>query len=160
MKSYDIPHKGNEYYYSGMRSTLAGFIWSLMGVIIYSVASDLSFKKYAVMESWGVLVLMLLFIFFIGWSTNRFKNTLFVWSKTRKPQYNRKKAERWYTFLQLSTGVFCAFFFDCMFKEITKELIITTFIFWFFFVMGMNGFTNNAVEITETRVKEKLRETA
>ncbi|WP_029568907.1 hypothetical protein [Pantoea ananatis] len=148
MKRYDIPLVGNEYYYEGFRANIMSFVVALVGVVIYSVIKLYPSPGFTNNPSWialGGVILSLLIIF--AW-TKKFSNRFYVFNKSKVPTYNPVRAKFWFGIYQLTTGVFCSFFFDILFSEVTLRLTITTLVFLFIFAVSLNGYSKNAVKIS------------
>lgn len=148
MRRYDIPLEGNEYYYNGLRANLLTFCTSLIGVVIYSLVKSWPNGVFSNKPAWiamgGLIALAMIIYFYTKLLPNRF----YVFWAGKKPVYNRRVAMFWYASLQVSTGVFCSFFFDAMFSTLTFRLFITTLVFLFIYALGMNEFAKKAVKIS------------
>ncbi|WP_459175767.1 hypothetical protein [Ewingella americana] len=145
--TYEVPHEGNEYYYEGIKSVINGFVWSLLGVIVYSLCKDFSPERYHTLAPWAAMLGFTAYMAVLGFFCNKLKNRIYYFTKDRKPVFNPKLSKFWYLSLQLSTGVFCAFFFDLMFADITVKTLIVTIIFMVINCAGMIGFAQSSIKI-------------
>lgn len=154
MKCYNVPLKGNEYYYNGLRANLLTFCTSLIGVAIYSLVKSWPDGIFSNWTAWiaiaGLIVLAMLIFIYSKFLSNRF----YVFNCGKTPSYNKCVATFWFASLQLSTGVFCSFFFDFMFSPLTTRLFVTVIIFLIIYGVGMNEFAKNAVRSATLRHRE------
>jgi hypothetical protein len=146
MKRYDIPLEGNEYYYNGLRNNLLSFCVSLIGVAIYALVKSWPDGMFSNIPAWISMTGLIVLVMIIFFSTKILPSRFYVFNCAKKPIYNARKAAFWNASLQLSTGVFCSFFFDVMFSPVTLRLFITTLIFLSIYGIGMNEFAKNAVK--------------